>query len=235
MNLKKIISKAMMGSFLLASPTAAEPLYVNTEITHYQMDKGQDEGEKDLARISLTDKLEESWLFVKSFDGKEVWFENGLNESEGSVVFDVEVLKRILESENIEKIVFYHTHPALLDTNDISQIPSAFDILSDVYLIQLIKGWRPELLCHVESKVVVSTGIYALKYNPEIFFDFEKMGLLEKTSYEVMEENRKVEEGNSEFDYSFPNFDNFGILNKNFASKYSNDFIQITFRDGNDE
>jgi hypothetical protein len=235
--MKSLLSKVVFGTLLLSVPAMAEPLYVNTSPVHYQEERPRWKGERDILKLTQPDKNEESWIYVKYKNGKEFWYENGDNETNKDVVFDREVLEDILENaDKIKEMSFYHQHPKTVKGKgyvaDFSQIPSFDDFESDIEILEIIHVSAPELIHKIDSRVVVSSGIYVIKYNPQIFHDSDVRNTAWWATWMMRFEKNDFASKNNKhgIDYSFENRKNFAKENKKLAKKFSNKAFKVRFR-----
>lgn len=216
-------------------------LYVNISKEHYTMEKSREEGEQDLIRLTLTDDQEEAWIFLEYFDGKEIWYENGV-EIEGEknrIHLDETPLIEIKKNkEKIKQISIYHFHPAAMDRKyDYSQTLSLDDF--NGFLSMLVKisvthnelsKYDKELANKVDYKTVVSAGTYTVKFDKKILFNDQIWSQFAKKVYDIfIARVTSVSGVNDEFDYSQPNRKNFGEVNKRFAEKFDSGLIHFSF------
>ncbi len=209
-----------------------QKLYVNTKPKHYKLNRSKVEGEKDLVELANTADFEEAWIYVEDDNGRGIWYEHGLNETEIKMKIDFGILETIVEEvPDIRKIVFYHIHPVeKSNLVDISQTFSSLDMKTYNFMMDWIKKTLPGLVEKVEFSVAVSTGVYSIKFNNQMFekLNFKKMNKL----HDMIGDERASIQGrlSERFDYNVKNKKNFAKENERFAKQFSNDVVEIKFK-----
>lgn len=216
-------------------------LHVNITDQHYIVKKSQEEGEKNLQWNAKHARREEGLFYIEYSDGEKIWQESGIWEGPLGVeyVFDL-ALPYI--TPLLEKLYPYHHHPydPIMDKDyDLSQTPSAADFEVCFDFMEYIDEFCPAYADTVKCGVVTTTGTYLITIDPITLDDQNAENDLFDSLVE-MEEFMKKEVKQSElgkaknFDYSPGNMKNFVKLNKKFCEKFSDDLIQIVFREFED-
>lgn len=144
---------------------ARSDFIVNEEDFHYYIDTNAKAAEKQLAQLAAEAEKEESWIYIRfRKKGKtfERFIENGVNEENGYVVGESDVLNGLLADKTIklDEIRFYHIHP-YPDKEFMGELfSSSDDIQSSVKVTQSLRlaGFKGK----IEHRAVTPKGIYVL-------------------------------------------------------------------------
>jgi len=242
MSLLKKIGLGLLSLGLSSSVLASDEkkLYVNTNPVHYSMEKSRDSGEKDLLKMTLNEKLEEGWFYVKYKDNKEIWKDCADNQTIASAILDFDEIHKVI-NKNLEEFSFYHFHPVFFEEDknvkeneklDYSQIPSNEDFVACLSLNNKIINFYPEHMMKIDCKLVVSTGVYTFKIHPGVIILEKRKKEFDDSLAKIAQQMFLAEIGiNKEFDYVMSNKDKFIEMNKNFAKKFSTEVLKIDFEE----
>ena len=100
------------------------PLYVNTQLAHYSIEKSREEGERDLVELVKVIGVEESWVYVETG----TWYEIGVDQTNSKVRQDPLVLDELIEIPIEQKYSFYHIHPKRETNPWLMNFPSDDDL-----------------------------------------------------------------------------------------------------------
>ena len=206
---------------------SSQKLRVNTDDTHYRIKKSREEGEGNIFELCDTSKKEELWAFIKYSNGKSYWQECGYDEEVDGANADLapimeEITKR--QSEVVE-VSIYHHHPVdKLSKHNRRQTPSGRgrDITSHFKIMKMVAAYCPKLANKVDFRIVTSTGIYVIKSSPEVLKN-------QAMQEEIADNIRRERETFPHFNYHRSNRHNFHTENANFAKRFSNALVEITF------
>lgn len=217
----------------LETAVSSDKLYVNTSEKHYVMDKSREEGEKDLAELVKSGKLEEGWIFVDYKAGGR-WYENGLDETGVTFFADPKPLKAIAkEAHRINALTFYQYHPEKTKYKfAMSETVSGLDLYPYLWILKVVRHYDISLLDKLDFRVVVPSGMYTVRFakvildNEPLFREVtDLINKLTGTRLDILEGKSK------EFDYSYSNEKNFPELNRKFSKMFSNECMRIIFEE----
>lgn len=214
-------------------------LYINTSPVHYSMERPRASGENDLLEMTVNEKLEEGWFYVKYKSGKEIWKDCTDSQTTASAILDFDEIHEVI-NKDLEELSFYHFHPNIIEEKDVkknekldySQLPSNEDFKVCLQLHDRIINFYPEHMMKIDCKIAVSTGIYTIKIHPSVIILGKRVEEFNKALAIISQEMFLAEIGiNKEFDYVMTNKDKFSEMNKNFAKKFSTDVLKIDFEE----
>lgn len=138
----------------------ANSLSVNTDPTFYLVvpNKCEAAGEYELHLLSVTSKVEESFVFIPA---RCLWIEIGVNETRRTVKPDKALIDQLVSFFKV--VTVYHLHVGQPPTIE-SYFPAYIDLLS-VVLINLPFRDRPEVT--IRHKVITAIGTIEYAFSPD--------------------------------------------------------------------
>ncbi|MBN2096562.1 hypothetical protein JW752_04185 [Candidatus Peregrinibacteria bacterium] len=205
-----------------------KPLNVYTEGAHESIAKSRQAGEADLLKLANKQGFSDFWLYTRHYNGQEFFHECGENETQEKTDFDIMALEKVAPKNKIGQATLYKQHPIdRTSTLDKSQMLSEQDLMSFLFVLEMMKDRNPQLAERMDFRVAVSSGIYRVKFHPEILNHKNLMTLVIHRIRQLHEAwLRPQDEG---FDYEQRRRSDFAKTNTAFAKKFSSRLMEITF------
>ncbi|PIN79899.1 hypothetical protein COV16_01825 [Candidatus Woesearchaeota archaeon CG10_big_fil_rev_8_21_14_0_10_34_8] len=215
-----------LTGLLLATKANAIELYINHNLEHYSVELSREQGEVQINDLCFTTDSEESWIFVKYTDEREIWYEDGGEAGRGYVMPDKNVLETILaKQKEVAEISHYHIHPAKPSVMATPHHPSIDDSYYAIQIATNVLEASPDIV--FDDRVVTPYGIYVQSFADEGLATHETRTKIRNIVSEPV--IKAVETGNFPFDFKSDDVSVIRSEAHRYAAVISGENVTVTF------
>ncbi len=227
-NVEEVRAYQEGGLIVTVAKPETKPLSVNTNSKHEVIAKSRQVGEVDLINLANQEGVGDIWLYVRNYNGEERFHECGEDETREKTSFDMGVLDEVIPKNKIGQVTLYKQHPVDRDGKlDKSQMVNEQGLKGFLHVLELVKDRNPKLVEQMDLRIAVSSGIYRIKFHPQILKNEKLMALLIHRIHELHEVWLKPY--HHDFNYEQRERSNFPKTNTEFAKRFSSRLMEIEF------